>query len=303
MFGDIVIVHRTGGRADSDLVVWDTCQRQIVLGHLSEFQNFALLPGDEKLHERQAYQFLLEVLCGLHSKILGENEIVGQFKKRFQQTDLPLEFKARFNRLIQALLADMKKVRAKFHLNSGAHSYGSFTRKVALGAMPITVVGTGELALSILPWVLKESASVQVLFRSESGCGKIRESIRDVPSLERLCFIPLTGSIPSLVGTLVIAAPLTSSEVIQLIQKSTVEPTQVIDFRRECESDPLPTEMNGRVLPVTTLQDFFQFSKETSASGNLLRSHALEMISALTTARYEGETMQIRVGGWEDLCG
>ncbi len=308
MLGDLVLIHRTGTdplatiggiTSPSEVVVWETCLRQILLGHASAFSRVELQDDDEMLSDRRAYQFLLEVVCGLHSKIQGENEIVGQFKKRFHASPLPELFKSRFSRLLQSLLSDMKQVRTQFPLNSGVHSYGSFVRKAALGAMPVTILGTGELAASILPWVLKENDRVRVLFRSEAGRDRLLAGIRE--SAEKIDFTSLGERLIPFTGTLVIAAPIEAKEVLRKFSESGSVPAQIIDFRRECESDPILVA--DKSVQMITLHDFFRNAKDSGTAGATVRTQALDLISTLSSARYDGDAIQIRTGGWEDLCG
>src|SRR5215216_7146041 len=60
---------------------WQTCLRRIVFLHRNEPRTFADKPGTQTYFGRDAYQFLLEVICGLHSPLVGENAVMGQFRK------------------------------------------------------------------------------------------------------------------------------------------------------------------------------------------------------------------------------
>src|SRR5919109_355258 len=60
---------------------WQTCLRRIVFLHRSEPRDFADKPGSQTYFGRDAYQFLLEVICGLHSPLVGENAVMGQFRQ------------------------------------------------------------------------------------------------------------------------------------------------------------------------------------------------------------------------------
>ena len=96
MFTDMILIHRPGGHGRSTLAddlrprlaeeqpafCWQTCIRQIALIDESQLENVrpTLLRGDEIYHEDVGYRFLLEVICGLHSPLIGETEVYGQFK-------------------------------------------------------------------------------------------------------------------------------------------------------------------------------------------------------------------------------
>lgn len=296
-----MIIHRTGAlpfpNAD-DLVLWETCLRKVLIGPASAFTLISLEEDDEVFTAQVAYEFLLEIVCGLHSRILGENEIVGQFKKRFLKNAVPPCFRLHFSRLPQMLLTDMKRIRTEHPLNSGTHSYGSFVRKEkAPGA--VTLFGTGELALAIFPWVSESESSLRVMYRSESGKNQLVGALLTPPNAN---FLPMESIGVDFSGTVVIAAPLSSHEIIQIFVRNCeaggIWPDKVIDFRGDCATDPLliPSE-------VTDLHDFFSKAKAVDELGLARRELILSEIKSLTHARLEAESIQIRTQGWEDLCG
>ena len=85
----------TGTHPDIELngktFILKTCQRSLVLS-LNNFPfKYKELPSHELQSADSAYIYLLETICGLKSKLIGENEIVGQFKeayKIYSQSDL-----------------------------------------------------------------------------------------------------------------------------------------------------------------------------------------------------------------------
>lgn len=102
----------------------------------------------------EAYQFLLETICGLKSRILGENEIVHQFKEaylQFMETERP-------NRLVQNLLEklfkDAKDIRSEYLKNIGLQTYAGITRKLLIERLApnesVVLLGSGELAEDLL---------------------------------------------------------------------------------------------------------------------------------------------------------
>ncbi|MES3036484.1 MAG: hypothetical protein V4736_01135 [Bdellovibrionota bacterium] len=70
------------------LPLWSTCQREIIVTDLVTAEQHHLFSRaqnsgdtlDQVYTGSDAYQFLLEVISGLHSKLIGETEILGQFK-------------------------------------------------------------------------------------------------------------------------------------------------------------------------------------------------------------------------------
>src|SRR4051794_17953925 len=76
MIQDLRIVHRRKPAKfapDHGPLVWATCLRSLAFGGTPE-------TGDEYYLQGEAYRFLLEVVCGLKSPIVGETEVFGQFK-------------------------------------------------------------------------------------------------------------------------------------------------------------------------------------------------------------------------------
>ena len=89
---DIILVHRKSNQEFKSLaadtsslaLVWKTCLRQIVIfqNDNSDFNQELGLNDLDEVHENEdALQFLIEILCGLHSPVFGETEVFGQFKK------------------------------------------------------------------------------------------------------------------------------------------------------------------------------------------------------------------------------
>ncbi len=60
----------------ADAVVWRTCVRQVAFVD----EPTAIPQGVPAWHDEAAYAHLLEVVCGLHSPIVGETEVLHQFK-------------------------------------------------------------------------------------------------------------------------------------------------------------------------------------------------------------------------------
>lgn len=139
-------------RAKGQVFILRTCQRTLLLGFNQRPNQIleGLSVEKEEHHGLEAYEFLLQTICGLKSRILGENEIVHQFKEaygHFLQEEEP-------NRLIQTVLEklfkDAKEIRTKHLRNIGLQTYAGISRKIfvdrlASGAT-VFVLGSGQLA-------------------------------------------------------------------------------------------------------------------------------------------------------------
>jgi glutamyl-tRNA reductase len=309
MLSELVLVHRAlpapslspVGGGD---IVWRTCLREIRVFFQNSDTEIEATSHDEVYLGGEAYRFLLEVLCGLHSRILGENEIVGQFKKRFLDEALPEVYADDFRRLAQSLLADMKQVRRQHPLNLGAHSYGSFCRRELEGASPVTMIGTGELAVAIAPWFSRKT-EVRVLHRSESGRESFLRKLSGAAVARTARFAAIDSKILDLSGALVIAAPLSAREIEALIARATSRPSKIIDLRGNSAEDPiLPVTLaDGSEAIVLDLQDFFREAESANRAATTLKAAAMIRIAHLTDARLDSESILIRTYGWEDLCG
>lgn len=168
-----------------------TCQRTILFGHgpaaldgLSSIARQAgvdedALLGECDLHQGpHAYRFLLEVLLGLKSQVLGEYEIVGQFRKAYQDFAGEKDLQTGLLTLLEKLLKDAKEVRSKHLLNIGQQTYASITRRLCQTRIPagskILLVGSGELAHDFIRIATKKY-DVTIMARNTVRAGELAE--------------------------------------------------------------------------------------------------------------------------------
>jgi hypothetical protein len=168
---EINVLHWRGARvpgatappahAGLDCFPIDTCQRRVAVvgGGLVELarQQFPADGALESFLGADAYAFLLRFAAGLESKLVAETEIFGQIKqawREFSERASPLA--QQLSPWVQLLFQDAKAVRAQYLDNLGSASYGSQARRLlgdeAHGG-PTLVVGAGQLAQSIAPWL------------------------------------------------------------------------------------------------------------------------------------------------------
>lgn len=108
---DILLLHRSSKTSlDVAHPVWKTCLRQVAF--LQDAEDVPELESeDEVLRGDAALRFLVEVLSGLHSPILGETEVFGQFRLfADSQKDHPL-FSAS-SRWLRFVFHEVKEMRA-----------------------------------------------------------------------------------------------------------------------------------------------------------------------------------------------
>ncbi len=269
-----------------------TCLRNMILGPKEELARWKLSENDEMIEGEKSYQYFLEVICGLHSSLVGETEILGQFKTAAAQFNFPnSHFGFELKKFFQAMLEDVKKVRTKYLSDLGSQSYGSLLRKEVkrLSQNQVHIIGAGHLCEEILPWIAKDGTDVHLHVRNL----KTAQKKFKVPSL-------IWNEIKegqSLKGILVIAAPLSTSD-IQSFLKNSDQITQIYDLRHNSEIDKIvhPTQKN---CTVTSLAQFMTILSENVETITERKESALAMINQMTKIR--SQTVEHRPFGWEDM--
>lgn len=139
----------------------ETCLRFIALSRKLPTKFYM---GAEVYQGAEAYKFMLEIACGLHSKIQGESEIFGQIKQAWKEypNQKPL------NTLMQHLFADTKRVRTEYLQGIGGQSYAGATQKL-LGLkkdQSVLVIGAGQFGAMLATKLLPNAAHVTLMNRS-----------------------------------------------------------------------------------------------------------------------------------------
>ncbi len=227
---------------------WQTCLREVQIGDSRLVDPANSLVGEaasekaasweaaawELRRGYPAYRFLLELLLGLHSLIIGESEVLGQFCHALRDQQLPPGPQGAYLRsLRQQVRADARKMRAENLQGLGECSYGGLTRQLLKHCRNIYLIGSGYLAKRLLPWLKQEKRDIFVI-------GRRREQLEQ---LER-CY-GISGLLPQEAyrlknsgnDALIIAAPLHSLENFGHLLRQ--QPT-VLDFRAtEQNSSPI----------------------------------------------------------------
>lgn len=116
-----------------------------------------------------AYRFLLEVACGLHSKIQGESEIFGQLKQAWKsyQAD-QTEASRPLQRLMQTLVADVKRIRTEYLHGIGGDAYHSAIRKLLhlRKDQSLLIIGAGQFGAMLAEKLRHKVETLTVLNRS-----------------------------------------------------------------------------------------------------------------------------------------
>jgi glutamyl-tRNA reductase len=157
----------------------ETCQRFLYISYDThdKFEELALTSQSTKLYGVEAYQYLLEIICGLQSRLLGENEIVHQFKTAYHQyRDLENKCTKTLS-LLEKLFKDAKEVRTQYLLGLGQKTYASIARKLVYGMNKkpqVLILGSGQLAIDLIQQFKKHS-EIYISARNREKCLELQK--------------------------------------------------------------------------------------------------------------------------------
>jgi glutamyl-tRNA reductase len=299
VLNDLVVLHQPAKSGEKwpvavNGIEWQTCLRRIVLLHESE--SSALIPTLPKAAEiyrgQAAYNFLLEVICGLRSPLVAETAVMGQFKEFCARAKFPSNEWGHFLRhMTSDLLVDAKRVRSRHLEGLGSQSYGGMVRQHLKGVPSVIVLGAGQLAEEILPWIAGKT-DVTVCARNPQRARALKEHHSEIKIAPFATNGALQESRPT---AIVIAAPINASDVELWMRAQSTPFVKVIDLRGEAETDPLRSS-----LPVIRLSEMFaalqnerpKLAARVAAARDEIKKAAQRLI----------EQAQFRPFGWEDLC-
>ena len=258
--------------------MWRTCVREIAL-----VDPRSPLPiGARVWHDEAAYAHLLEVICGLDSPIVGETEVLHQFK--VFSAGLPSDH-GTWREVAQSLLIDARAIRARHLIGLGSRSYGSAVRRLVADTPRVALAGTGMLARQIAPFLVRPDRTVDLWGRRPH-----------VDGFENVTYRQLATSLPVIEGpvAIVIAAPLPSAEIGRLVSRY-LNPIVLIDLRAEGAQDPPPA-----IAPIVTLADVFAGVQDAAQTAAVRVQEAKDDIQQ--RARLFATRAKLNPSGWHDLC-
>src|SRR4051812_1927280 len=281
-------------------IEWQTCLRRILILNANDcassihaIENGDMtLPTAEIFRGQNAYQFLLEVICGLNSPIVGETAVMGQFKEFLLTAKFPKSSWGSFLRqLATNLMIDAKRIRHNHLQGIGSQSYGSLVRQQVKTTPAVAVLGAGKLAREILPWLIGKT-KVLVFYRNWEHAKDLLETY---PEIDLVKYSAADAGWKQNDASLVIAAPLKAEQVSYWANLQTVTFSKCLDLRGEAASNPVSSPTD-----VIKLNELFE----------ALRSERQRLEGHIEAARAEIHEMvqrqsrqaQFRPFGWEDLC-
>jgi glutamyl-tRNA reductase len=281
------IVHREPGTQliPAGAPTWRTCLREIAFSNETA-RDASAADATRRLNEGDAYRLLLEILCGLQSPMVGETQVMGQFKTFLATLDRE---HAWLGRLGQRLLGDARDIRTRYLQGLGSRSYGSAVRRHLADGRHAVLIGTGKLAHEVLPFLADEGRSVDHWGRRDdaatSGAGVTYRTLDQIDDLAATMDQPTV---------LIIAAPV-PSDVVQRVAARYAGLRSVIDLRAELTNEPLHV-----AAPIVTLQDLFAQMN----AANLFASRHVDAARAdiVRRSRQFEFRDELRPFGWDDLC-
>lgn len=274
---------------------WRTCLRRIALLHKSESEALlAAIPDNSEIFEgKDAYNFLLEVVCGLRSPLVGETAVMGQFREFCTRAKFPSsEWGWFLRRTASELLVDAKRVRFRHLEKLGSQSYGGMVRQHLKNISSVFVLGAGQLAREILPW-LAGKTEVTLFYRNALRAQSLRTEYAGM-RLAPFTFEPAEQE-EIRETALVIAAPLAAPDIETWIQLQSTRFIKSLDLRGEAESDPFRAS-----FPIVRLSEMFAALQEEKPK--VAARVAAARADIQNAAQRLTEQAQIRPFGWEDLC-
>lgn len=282
--------------------LWATCLRSLAFSFAQDESDLhqGVTPDKTTVYKgAEAYQFLLEVICGLHSPILGETEVFGQFKA-FAEKWMGEQPNSRS--IVQSLFADAKKIRQTHLSGLGSQSYGSWVRRTLNGTSnnadnntsnTVHILGSGQLAKDILPWIIKSPSKIKIYCRSYAKALLQFEEYAD-----RIEFVEYAKAPFEIQGALIVCAPVSSewiSENFKYDQK-----VLAIDLRDNSHFDILKNRSDKNSKNLFHLRDVF--SELESAKQSVIQKVADAQVMLLKLCQDRFTTSQLRPYGWDDLC-
>ncbi len=264
-----------------------TCLRHVVIADLDTIADLAPQGGDV-LRGEEAYRFVLEVICGLHSPLIGETEVAGQFKNAVAAFNAPAG--SFFAKTFKALFEDAKKIRDAHLKDLGSQSYGSVLRREIRGLRNVHILGAGHLVQEILPWVMKDGLQLTIHVRDVVKASRELAEKLGTETFAKLRLAPIGARVEAC-DALVIAAPVTS----EFVSSWSGGAGFVADLRSDSAFDRLACF--DRVLELGAFM-----SRLSENQALVLERKRLALAAIANAALERARTVEYRPFGWEDVC-
>lgn len=232
-----VVLHKKGELSgfSSDWLEWKTCLRHILIGREELLQEDLHLQSETEIYKGvSGIQFLMEIASGLHSPMVAETEVFGQYRKFITEAKFTeCDWGAWVSRVLEQIRISVKRVRHQHLTGIGSSSYGSLIRKKSKGEERINLIGAGLLVKDILPWIAKFQGEVNVFCRNPE---KAQSELSEFSFINIHSVLELDDHKN---GTFVVCAPMSAGVLADKIGQSE---NKIIDLRGESRKDPIICE-------------------------------------------------------------
>ena len=246
-------------------------------------------PPCQEYRGYEAYTFLLEVVLGLHSNLLGETEVFHQFRKAFHEAkEAPLVLVPYLKKLYMDIAADSRVIRSKHMHGLGELSYGGVARRFLKNraSTKVTLLGTGQLAQKLLPWLLKDSHSVCIVGRNAERL----EDLGSIYKVQTYTYEKLNSSHFEPKSVLITAAPLDLGPYKKFFQREMC----LLDFRAEAD------ENVPEGIEYHSLNQMLAQIKRSRIKRKQMLWHIRPILNKVLSRRKQ--TAYQSVHGWEDMA-
>ena len=219
----------------SDHFLWQTCMRNVYVSdtRLFAYDPLKLQTPDYCAYQGyEAYSFLLEMVLGLHSALLGESEVFHQFREAFLRKRVsPVVLDPYLKKLCIDITQDMRVIRSQYMYGWGELSYGGVARRLLREKAPwqILLLGSGQLASQLIPWLLKDKHSIQVAGRNFKRLKEIKAKF----PVRTAHYKELSKESLASHSAVLIAAPLILRPYLALFKKG----MRILDFRGDVSEE------------------------------------------------------------------
>jgi glutamyl-tRNA reductase len=282
-----------------NVFVLKTCQRTLLIGFnqgpLQVLPDQQITANAEVIQGSEAYRFLLETICGLKSRIVGENEIVHQFKEAYQHFCEGQAPNSHVQKLLEKLFKDAKDIRSTYLLELGLMTYAGIVRKLAgeSAQKEILVLGSGRLAEDIIK-ICARKYSITLCARNEERLAELSRThnIQTVSWQQR----ENLHNLPFLVNTIGRKEAFLSDTFLRKWTDTHASTRRLVDL-----AEPSPFfhwQKSG--AGVMLLEDIFKKAEGLDVKRETKIKKAHQAINDATIKRDETFTINLPFG-WEEL--
>lgn len=258
-----------------------TCQRILLLGLDISIPSFVKSMKADLVSGEKAYQYLLEIICGLRGQIIAENEIGHQFKQALSEYLKKRQRNSNLIKILEKAQKDAKEIRTIYLKGVGQQSYAGIAKRIIRNRLcegPILILGSGSLCHSLVK-VLKKNYQLTASARSQELLQKIRQdhSINIISFLELISY----QKFPCIINSIGTDKILLNDEFFNLWLQNTPSNRLLIDFG---QPSPIKTSL-GPSNNVFRLADIFKESTQMNKKKQQKINMAKKAINQLAKKR------------------